>query len=218
MKIRTAAPSRRSLRAAAVTTLALLPAALAALPAHADQFVGGRWVKGQIEVTYFALGGPTPQKLWGRTLTDELNDRAGGKFQQFENQSSIYWNPNVDGGNAHQVGGAIEAKWGTVGWETGPLRYPVSDERRVSQGGDPILGWGAQVAGAWNDFQGGKVMWTPQTGARIVWGEILKQYDSAGGIAKYGWPTSDETRTSEGRFVQTFQKGQLAWPPASTAR
>ncbi|MGC5027950.1 LGFP repeat-containing protein [Tsukamurella sp. DT100] len=197
---------------AAAGALALAAAAAVGPVAHADQFIGGKLVRGQIEVTYFALGGPTPQKLWGRTLTDELPDRAGGRFQKFENQSSIYWNPFVDGGNAHQVGGAIETKWGTVGWETGPLRYPVSDERRVTQGGDPVLGWGKEVAGAWNDFQGGKILWSPQGGARIVWGEILRAFDTAGGIAKYGWPVGDEQRTADGRFTQSFQKGTITWP------
>lgn len=196
---------------AAVGALALTAAAAAAPAAHADQFVGGRWVKGQIEITYFALGGPAPYEVWGGTLTDELNDRRGGKFQNFA-KSSIYWHPAVDRGNAHQVGGAIFTKWGEVGWETGPLGYPVSDERRTSVASVPGLNWGQKITGAWNDFQGGKVMWTPESGAHIVWGEIQRTFDAAGGITKYGWPVGDERRTPDGKFVQDFQKGAITWP------
>lgn len=212
--------TRRHCAALFGTTISVMIAAVAFVPptaAHADQLQGGRWVKGQIEVTYNALGGADPHRLWGRTLTDELDDRRGGKFQVFESDASIYWNPGADGGNAHAIGGAIRSAWGKTGWETGPLGYPVSDERRVNTAGDPILGWGKEVAGAWNDFQnGGKIMWTPQTGAHPVLGEIGKAFDRAGGVAKYGWPTGPERRTAGGAFTQDFQKGSITWPAAQS--
>ncbi|WP_068532320.1 LGFP repeat-containing protein [Tsukamurella pulmonis] len=202
--------------AAAVMALSLAAAAIVAPAAHADQLQGGRWVKGQIEVTYNALGGPDPYRTWGATLTDESNDRRGGKFQVFQNDASIYWHPAVDGGNAHQIGGAIRAKWGEKDWEAGPLGYPTSDERRLTKAQVPVLNWGQSTVGAWNDFQGGSVMWTSSTGARIVWGEIKRQYDLAGGVSKLGWPTTDETRDAGGRFVQKFQNGVLTWPATAS--
>ena len=201
----------RIAHAAVAGALALAAAAAAPAAVHADQMAGGRMVKGQIEVTYFALGGPTPYEKWGATLTDELPDRRGGKFQNFA-KSSIYWHPNADRGNAHQIGGAIYSKWGELGWETSSLGYPVSDERRTTVASVPGLNWGQKVTGAWNDFQGGKIMWTAQHGAHPVWGEIQKIFDAAGGVNKYGWPVGDERRTSDGRFVQDFQKGAITWP------
>ena len=202
--------------AAAVMALSLAAAAIVAPAAHADQLQGGRWVKGQIETTYNALGGPDPYKKWGDTLTDELSDRRGGKFQVFQNDASIYWHPAVDGGNAHQIGGAIRAKWGEKDWEAGPLGYPISDELRHNKAQFPFLNWGQSAVVAWNDFQGGSVMWTSSTGARIVWGEIKRQYDLAGGFAKYGAPITDETRDAGGRFVQKFQNGVLTWPATAS--
>ncbi|GAB16036.1 hypothetical protein ARGLB_105_00010, partial [Arthrobacter globiformis NBRC 12137] len=35
--------------------------------------------------------------------------------------ASIYWSPKT---GAHEVHGAIRAKWAALGWEKGPLGYP----------------------------------------------------------------------------------------------
>ena len=37
-----------------------------------------------------------------------------------------YWSPTT---GAHFVLGAIRSKWAALGWETGPLRYPITDEK-----------------------------------------------------------------------------------------
>ena len=64
----------------------------------------------------------------------------------------------------------------------GLLGAPASDEMNVPG-----------VAGArMNTFQGGTIYWSPGTGAHVVYGGIGTKYNSLGGPAGYGLPTSDE--------------------------
>lgn len=171
--------------------------------AKADQQVGRFLVKGQIEVSYFATGGSA---RWGAPLIPETNAGRGGKFQTFKENTSFYWHPSADDGNAHQVGGAIRAKWGQNRWENGPLGYPITDE---AQARGPFNA----VTGAMNAFQGGVIYWSPATGAWPVWGEILVKWSAEkreGG--KYGYPTGPEVRSESGSYSQTFQGGTITWP------
>lgn len=195
---------RRAWFRGAVAAAALAVGASGALTAvaRADQMVGAHLVKGQIEVSYFATGGaPT----WGVPLIPESNAGRGGKFQTFKNQASFYWHPGADAGNAHQVGGAIRAKWGENRWENGPLGYPITDEIRAR---GPFSG----VTGAMNAFQGGVIYWSPSSGAWPVWGEILVKWSNdKRESGKYGYPTGPEVRTGDS-FSQTFQRGVITWP------
>ncbi|MET9326336.1 lysozyme [Tsukamurella sp. NPDC003166] len=171
--------------------------------ARADQQVGRYLVKGQIEVSYFATGG-TP--TWGVPLIPETNAGRGGKFQTFKNQASFYWHPAADGGNAHEIGGAIRAKWGENRWENGPLGYPITDELQAR-------GPFNAVTGAMNAFQGGVIYWSPASGAWPVWGEILVKWSSAKRESgTYGYPTGPEIRSATGTYSQTFQRGVISWP------
>lgn len=201
---------RRRCAAAALTVGLAAAAAITPGAANADQQVGAFMVMGRIETSFFATGGTAS---WGPPTTPELPDRRGGRLQKFDTKAtSFYFSPTADGGNAHQVGGAIRDFWGSKGWETGPLGYPVSDERRQTRANIPALNWQQVVLGAYNDFQGGSVYWSPSTGVHAVWGEIKRQFDTAGGIAKIGYPTSDETRTPDGKFSQQFQNATITWP------
>lgn len=89
---------------AALSSLSLV----ATSSATADEF-HGHWVKGRILETYNRLGG---YGTFGNASTEELNAANGGKFQEFQRDSSIYWHPSVSNGTAHQVGGKIREKWG----------------------------------------------------------------------------------------------------------
>ncbi|CAM3913990.1 hypothetical protein GCM10009551_068140 [Nocardiopsis tropica] len=170
--------------------------------AKADQQVGRFLVKGQIEVSYFATGG---WARWGVPLIAESNAARGGKFQTFKENTSFYWHPSVDGGNAHQIGGAIRAKWGENRWENGPLGYPITDE---IQARGPFN----SVSGAMNAFQGGVIYWSPTSGTWPVWGEILVKWSAdKRESGKYGYPTGPEIRTGNS-FSQTFQRGVITWP------
>lgn len=69
--------------------------------------------------------------ILGYPITDETVTPDGvGRFNHFQ-KGSIYWTPTT---GAHEVHGLIRAKWESLGWETGALGYPVSDEYAVTGG------------------------------------------------------------------------------------
>lgn len=98
-------------------------------------------------------------KVLGLPVTDELGTPDGhGRYNHFE-RGSIYWTPET---GAHEVHGAIRDKWGSLGWERGQLRYPISDEKSTSDG-----------HGRFSQFQGGTIFWTPEGGAVVRLGQRL---------------------------------------------
>jgi beta-lactamase class A len=90
---------------------------------------GAHEVHGEIAAHWLALGGVSG--LLGYPVTDELGtpDRLG-RFSHFTT-GSIYWTVAT---GAHEVHGAIQVQWAALGWENGPLGYPVSDEHDVTGG------------------------------------------------------------------------------------
>lgn len=106
---------------------------------------------------------------------------------------------------------AITAAWDASGGPTGPLGAP--------DGGVYPVG-----AGFGQNYAGGKILFTPSTGAHIMQGAILEKYESLGGPADsdLGFPTIDEGpgRAPESRNV-TFSaadKPVIFWTPATGAR
>ncbi|WP_448626974.1 hypothetical protein [Geodermatophilus sp. URMC 64] len=113
---------------------------------------GARTVKGAIRSHW---GTKNYEKgLLGYPTSDERCGLVnGGCFQTFQG-GSIYWSPAT---GPHAVGGAIRDAWGSLGWETGRLGYPTSEER-----------CGLRVGGCFQRFQGGSVYWSPASGAHAV--------------------------------------------------
>jgi hypothetical protein len=86
-------------------------------------------------------------------LTDELTTpNLAGRFNHFQ-WGSIYWTPTT---GAHEVHGAIRAKWASLGWERSFLGFPTSDELDLPGGG------------RFNSFQGGAITWTAARGANAI--------------------------------------------------
>jgi uncharacterized protein with LGFP repeats len=57
--------------------------------------------------------------------TDEIiNPDGTGRRQEFQG-AVIYWSPLT---GAHPVYGLIKDKWAQLGWETGTMGYPLTDE------------------------------------------------------------------------------------------
>lgn len=201
---------------------ALTLAAAAALVAGLDlgtagaRPIGAFDVGGAIETKYDQLGGFT---YFGNPITPE-SDANGGKFQAFERGSSIYWSV---GTGAHQIGGFIRDKWGSLGWENGPLGFPITDE--AAAGGSSGSGTGSASGsssgsargagpGRYNLFPGGAIYWSQSTGAHAIWGAIRDDWVRSGAEnGSYGYPTSDEYNFGVNGKAQDFQRGRITWQP-----
>jgi hypothetical protein len=128
---------------------------------------------------------------------------------------AIFWSPTT---GAHAVYGAIFTEYEALDQEYDAygkvvqdlLGLPTSDEMNVP--GVP----GARM----NTFQGGAIYWSPATGAHVVYGGIWAKYNSVGGPASYGLPTSDEMWLPDGQGdsnyrVSYFQDGRaIVWSAA----
>ncbi|MCT7659521.1 LGFP repeat-containing protein [Mycobacterium deserti] len=110
-----------------------------------------------------------------------------------------------------EAGDAITAAWTANGGDGGPLGPRNGDVYRVGDG------FGA-------NFAGGKIFFTPATGARVMRGAILEKYESLGGPADsdLGFPTIDE---GPGRAPESLNttfsatdKPVIFWTPATGAR
>ncbi len=166
---------------------------------------GSHQVCGAILAKYISLGGPF---LLGYPTTDETPTPDGiGRFNHFTNNVSIYWTP---GTGAWSIGGAIRAKWASMGWERSVLGYPTTDENTTP---DKI--------GRYNYFSNhGAIYWTPGTGAWSVHGAILDKWASLGWETSFlGYPVTDEGTTPDGvgRFNYFSNHGAIYWTPGTTA-
>lgn len=108
---------------------------------------GAHEVHGGIRGAWATLG--WERSFLGYPLTEETGTPDGvGRFNHFQG-GSIYWTPQT---GAHEVHGAIRDKWASMGWETGYLGYPVSNEYDCPPG-------------RCSDFQNGRISWTSDGGA-----------------------------------------------------
>jgi hypothetical protein len=164
---------------------------------------GAKVVRGAIRSKYASLG--SERSFLRYPTTDELSaPNSSGYFSQFQG-GAIYWSPAT---GAHEVHGAILAKWQSLNLERGFLGYPLTDESATPDG-----------IGRYNHFQGGSIYWTPSTGAHEVHGEIRQKWAKLGWeLSTLGYPTSDETTTPDGvgRYNR-FEKGAIYWTPATGA-
>jgi glucose/arabinose dehydrogenase len=157
---------------------------------------GVRVLAGAIRDAFLRLGAHLTQ---GVPLSEESGTPDGvGRFVHFSGGVSIYWTPNT---GAHAVGGAIRQRWEALGWETGPLGYPLTSESVTPDG-----------IGRYNHFsKGGSIYWTPQTGAHGVWGAIRQRWASLGWERSYlGYPRSSEFSVPGGRR-NDFRHGYVTW-------
>lgn len=169
----------------------------AAIYWHPD--TGANTVAGQIRDKFAALGNESG--ALGYPVTRELATPANtGRFNHFQH-GSIYWSV---GTGAHRISGPIRDKWAELGWESGPLGFPLTDIAQAGKGD-----------GQFSMFPTGAIYWSSATGAHAVWGSIQADWIRAGAeTGRYGYPTSDEYDYQGGK-AQDFQGGRITWKPAS---
>jgi uncharacterized protein with LGFP repeats len=91
---------------------------------------GASSIQGAILDKWASMG--WENSVLGFPVTDETGTPDGtGRFNHFSLGGSIYWTPATQ---AHEVHGAIRAKWASLGWERSCLGYPMSDELGIAGG------------------------------------------------------------------------------------
>ncbi|GIZ95583.1 MULTISPECIES: LGFP repeat-containing protein [Tsukamurella] len=154
-------------------------------------------VTGAINEAFTKDGG---QKKYGQPLGVEKDVPGGGKVQEFAN-GAIYWNPKVANGKAAGVVGAIRDAYIKEGGPAGKLGYPLMSELSVG-GATP-----GSIAGAYNDFEKGSIVWSPEGGAQVVSGKIKEQWVKGGGAFGVGYPKGPAKPGAGGALTQEFTKG-----------
>jgi L,D-peptidoglycan transpeptidase YkuD (ErfK/YbiS/YcfS/YnhG family) len=140
---------------------------------------GAHGVYGYIRDRWAAMG--WERSRLGFPTTDELaTANLQGRFNHFEG-GSVYWSP---ASGSHSVYGAIQERWGQMGWENSALGFPTSDEYDIP-------------GGRAQDFQYGSIGWTPAGGTflrgtmRAVLGPMRAYVGSSGiGVANEGRQTT----------------------------
>ncbi|RBY80069.1 hypothetical protein DQ239_02970 [Blastococcus sp. TF02-09] len=149
-------------------------------------------VQGQIGEMWVRSGGH--RGPLGLPNTDEIPVR-GGAVQYFQG-GGAYWSPAT---GPHWVIGSILQRYRAMGYETGRLGYPTSDEI-------------ALPGGALSRFQGGYVYWSPATGAHAVMQPILAAYAAQKWeTGRLRYPTSGEIALPGGGVMNRFQGGHVYW-------
>ena len=141
-----------------------------------------------------ALGLATSSEIYGL--------KNSGAYQMYQRGAIIY--SPVTG--ARVSTGAIRTTWASTGFENGYLGYPVTDE----------IG-GLRNGGAYQMYERGAIIWSPDTGAQVSVGGIRTVWASTGfenGVL--GYPTSNEiTGLKNGGVYQMYERGVIIWSPAS---
>jgi uncharacterized protein with LGFP repeats len=71
--------------------------------------------------------------------------------------------------------------------------------------------------GSCQEFAGGAVCYSDQTGAHVVWGDIRTSWEADGGInGTLGYPTSDEKDNADGTKESDFTGGSISWKEGQT--
>jgi len=157
---------------------------------------GAHEVHGAIRGKWEALG--WERSFLGFPTTDETTTPDGiGRFNHFQG-GSIYWTPET---GAHEVHGAIREKWASLGWETGYLGYPVTDETTTPD-----------TIGRYNHFKGGSIYWTPRTGAWAVHHSVRDAWEAQKWeLGSLGYPLSDTAGVGGASLWNLFQGGRIDW-------
>ncbi|WP_123026203.1 sunset domain-containing protein [Mycolicibacterium stellerae] len=179
---------------------------------------GAHVVRGAINAAWDKLGGSAGPV--GVPTEDEIfkGDLVSQKFTGGEltwNRSSKEFTtvpPDLAGQLAgltipEDATSAINAARRAAGGPLGPLGAKQGPQYAIGQDG------------AGQDFAGGKIYYSPATGANVVSGQVLKKYESVGGAqSDLGLPTSNETDggLKTGSRVSTFaaeDKPVIFWTP-----
>ncbi|MFE3543629.1 LGFP repeat-containing protein [Nocardia sp. NPDC059177] len=102
------------------------------------------------------------------------------------------------------VSGEVYKKYVAAGGTNSPLGLPEDPQEAGPNGGE------------YQDFDGGTIYWSSDSGAHIVWGEIREAWEDNGGAnGTLGYPTSDEKDIPGGK-QSDFTGGTITWVGGET--
>ncbi len=119
-------------------------------------------------------------KSWIGEPTSAIEPIGRGYVQHFVG-GDIYYLPGI---GTFEVHGDILAKYKALSGPTGILGFPLRDESGSPDG-----------VGRFNDFQGGAIYWTPDTGPMMIHGAVRDKWASLGSErSSLGYPVLDQHR------------------------
>lgn len=162
-------------------------------------------VCGVIRDKYNSLGGPGSFLSYPNS-PEYTNPDGVGKRTQFLN-GPIYWSPQ---GGAHPVVNSFLNRWGIHRYEAGWLKYPITDEIVLPDGGRR------------QEFESGAIYVAIQNaiGSAIPNGPIRDKWNSVGAQSgPLGYVSSDEfgVNKNNGRY-SNFVNGTITWSQPTGAR
>ena len=108
---------------------------------------------------------------------------------------------------------AIDQKYAELGGPGGFLGHPFD----AGAGSHEMET--ADRRGRFRDFERGSIYWSSATGAHEVHGDIRVKWAQIGGQRKFGFPTTDELGTPDGRGrFNHFAGGSIYWTPEPGAQ
>lgn len=126
-----------------------------------------------------------------RTPIGAAEPAGNGGFVRRYTSGNIYWTAAT---GARWVYGAVLQKYLQHGAAAGFLGFPMTDERATSD-----------FAGRFNEFEGGSIYYTSQTGAHEIHGPLRDRWMELGSIHSFlGYPTYDKHNG-----YSSFQRGTI---------
>ena len=103
--------------------------------------------------------------------------------------------------------GGITAKYAEVGGPASGLGNPTGNETG-----------GIRDGGSYQNFQGGAIVWSPNSGSQLSVGETRGAWAASGfENGPLGFPTSGEVPIRNGGVYQNYQGGAILWSPTTGA-
>lgn len=146
-----------------------------------------------------SLGYPTGEVTCGL--------RDGGCYQNYEGGAAIW---KASSGAQPSLNGPIRNAWQQSGFENGPLGYPTSAQF-----------CGLRNGGCFQNFEGGTVMWSLATGARLMTSAPVNAAWAKTGFenGSLGYPTSAVIcGLKDAGCFENFEKGTIMFSPTTGAQ
>ena len=145
----------------------------------------------------------------GKKLTTELElttPDGRGRYAHYEN-GSVYWTPE---NGARPIPTYLRATYEELGWEAGPLGYPIAFHTVLADGEVQAFEKGVL-------YRKGHPGQNEKPGY-FVTGKIGERWKREGfENSSFGWPTSNEISVGDGSIIQHFEHEKyIVWSPDGT--